>query len=212
MKKLIVVLAIALFAGVQAHAQFLADAGYIHAFETVKTGSNGKGVETLDGFYSGGKIRFTLDGITEGLSIDPGINVSVLFGRDNGIQSPVVQNAFMTEVALNVPVFVNYNLYLTDGLSMMAFAGPTFQYGIIFYGIDGTTNPTDLYNYYKSIPSGPIDARTHANIFLGLGVGLEIAERVQVFTGFDYGLLNLSTGATTSIHRGQVKAGLGYIF
>ena len=214
MKKLIVVLAFALFAGVQAHAQLMADAGYIHAFETAQSTRNGStlnGTNALDGFYAGGKVRLPLHGITEGLSIDPGVNFSFLFGRDAGIQD-VIDNARMSEVALNLPLHVNYIFDFGDVLRLQVYAGPTFQYGIIFHAIDGTTNPTNIYNYYKDVPDHKIPARNHVNLFVGAGAGIMVADMVNVLVGFDYGVLNQSTGATDKIYRGQIKVGVGYIF
>ena len=214
MKKLIVVLAVALLAGVQAHAQFIADAGYIHAFETAKVTSNGstvKGSDALDGFYAGGKVRLPLYGIAEGLSIDPGVNFSFLFGKDAGL-TDIIDNASQTEVAVNLPVHVNYVFEVADGLCLQAYAGPTFQYGIIFNAINGTTNPTSIYNYYKDVPGDFIPARNHVNLFVGAGVGIEVAEMVNVLVGFDFGVLNQSTGANRSIYRNQLKVGVGYIF
>ena len=214
MKKLIVVLAVALMAGVQAHAQFMADAGYIHAFENAKVTRNGstlQGANALDGFYVGGKVRLPLHGIAEGLSIDPGANFSFLFGRDAGIQD-VIDNARMTEVALNLPLHVNYIFDFGDALRLQVYAGPTFQYGIIFHAIDGTTNPTNIYNYYKDVPTHDVPARNHVNLFVGAGTGIMVADMVNVLIGFDYGVLNQSTGANSKIYRGLIKVGAGYIF
>ncbi len=214
MKKLIVVLAVALMAGVQAHAQFMPDAGYIHAFENAKVTRNGStysGKDALDGFYLGGKFRIRLEGLAEGLSIDPGVNFSFLFGRDAGIED-VVDHASQSEVALNIPVHVNYVFELADGLGLQAYVGPTFQYGILFNAINGTTNPTNIYNYYKDVPGENIPARKPANLFVGAGVGIEVAEMVNVMVGFDFGLMNQSSGATNSIYRNQLKVGVGYIF
>ena len=214
MKKLIVVIAFALFAGVQAHAQLMADAGYIHAFESQKVTRNGatvKGSDALDGFYTGGKIRIPLYDLVDGLSIDPGVNFSFLFGRDTGIQD-VIDDARQTEVALNIPLYVNYAFEVTDGLKLQAYTGPSFQYGILFHAIDGTANPTFIYNYYKDVPGEIIPARSRTNLYLGAGIGIEVADMVDVMVGFDYGVLNLSTGASNSIYRGQIKVGVGYIF
>lgn len=213
MKKLIVVLAVALFAGVQAHAQFMAEAGYIHAFENAKVTRNGgteSATSALDGFYAGGKIRIPLYNLVDGLSIDPGVNFSFLFGRDRGIQD-IIDDAHQTEVALNIPLHINYCFEIADGLSLQAYAGPTFQYGILFHGIKGEENPTLIYNYYKEVPMA-VPARSRTNLYLGAGVGVEVAEMVNVLLGFDYGLLNMSTGSGDKIYRGLIKVGVGYIF
>lgn len=219
MKKLIVIAA-ALLIGLQANAQIIFNGGYLHATDNItQTTPNGeiKGTNLLDGFYAGAKYRIGLDGITEGLSLAPGANVSVLFGRDAGLPD-CLDDAKTTEVAVNVPLHVQYLFEITPDFKLEAWAGPTVQFGVYNRTIDGETNPTNIYNLYKEIPTSAnnlgasIAPRNRFNLFLGLGVGFEVAELVHVNVGYDFGVLNLATNPNEKIYRGLLRVGVGYNF
>lgn len=237
MKKVVLFTAAMLLMAFQANAQLTADAGYIHAFENAKisydmTTLTGKeqitetGKASLDGFYVGAKYGISLYGITEGLSLKPGANVSFLFGKEEGITDVMSLDSKTTvvDVALNIPLHVEYAYEVSPDFKISAFAGPTFQCGLLNRAIDGDQNPSYIYNQYKTVPHGiryvnelgvvdeDLPARNRINLYLGLGVGFEIAEKVQVNFGFDFGVLNLSSGDKFKIHRNQLKVGLGYIF
>ena len=223
MKKLIVIAA-ALLIGFQANAQLIFNGGYLHATESVTKTTQVAGVSnietganSLDGFYAGAKYRFALDGITEGLSVAPGANVSFMFGREAGI-ADALDDSRCIEVAVNVPLHVQYLYEITPDFKLEGWAGPTAQIGILNRAIDGDTNPTNIYNLYKEIPTSennlgaPIAPRNRFNLFLGLGVGAEIAELVHINVGYDFGVLNLSTDPSCQIFRGLLRVGVGYNF
>ena len=213
MKKLLIIV-LAMFVGIQANAQFIFNGGYLHATENItKTTLAGSvsGTNLLDGFYAGAKYRIGLDGITQGLSFAPGANFSFLFGKEAGVPD-ILDGNNTTEVALNIPLHVQYLLELTPDFKLEAWAGPTFQLGIYNRTINGDNNPTYIYNQYKAISGTNIPARNRVNLFLGLGVGVEVAELVHVNVGYDFGLLNMSTGTDTKITRGLLRIGLAYNF
>ena len=217
MKKLLVIAA-ALLIGMQANAQLIFNGGYLHATENLKkTTSLGTqdGVNVLDGFYAGAKYRIGLDGITEGLSLAPGANFSFLFGKEAGIPD-AIDDAKTTEVALNVPIHVQYLFEITPDFKLEAWAGPTFQLGLYDRVIDTDDNPTMIYNQYKAIPgtvkSRAIDARNLINLYLGIGLGVEVSELIHVNAGYDFGLLNLTTDPNGKVTRGLLRIGLGYNF
>ena len=241
MKKLIVIAA-ALFVGLQANAQLIFNGGYLHQTEsTTITGKNDgneditlKGTDLLDGFYAGAKYRIGLDGITEGLSIAPGANFSFMFGRHNalngeGFKEDIIDDkAKMNQIALNVPFHVQYSYEFNPDFKLEAWAGPTFQLGLFDNVVDNDDNPSLLYNRFKvidpsttygSLVGGLIAAnfRTQAalnriNLLLGLGVGVEVAEKIHVNVGYDFGVLNLSTANNTTVTRGYLRVGVGYNF
>ena len=236
MKKLIVIAA-ALLAGMQANAQLIFNGGYLHQTEkTVIQGDNAtlSGVDALDGFYAGAKYRIALEGITEGLSIAPGANFSFLFGRHtalngDGFKEDIIDNmARMNQIAFNVPVHVQYCYEVTPDFKLEAWAGPTFQLGLFDNIVDSDDNPSLLFERFKMIdPAGTFgemicsvlaaNYRTQAalnrfNVLLGIGVGVEVAELIHVNVGYDFGLLNLSTSASTKVSRGLLRVGLGYNF
>jgi len=77
MKKVLLIIA-ALFVGMQAQAQIVADGGYFHAFE------NGKNLTysspSQDGLFLGARYRVDLDDWMDGLTFIPGVNISALKG------------------------------------------------------------------------------------------------------------------------------------
>ena len=218
MKKFILIAA-ALLIGIQANAQLIFNGGYLHATEKTsiqEAGTTVSGTDLLDGLYAGAKYRFGLDGITEGLSIAPGANLSFLFGRHNAIDSKdlVDDKAFLNQIALNVPVHVQYLFEITPDFKLEAWAGPTMQIGLYDRAIDNGENPTLIYNNFKETPRlmGKLGARSLFNLYLGLGAGVEISELVHVNVGYDFGLLNISTDPNAKVTRGLLRIGFGYNF
>ncbi|MBQ9410176.1 MAG: outer membrane beta-barrel protein [Bacteroidales bacterium] len=225
MKKLIIIAA-ALLIGIQANAQLIFNGGYLHATENTTFTEKGltggdvtvSGSDMLDGFYAGAKYRIGLDSITEGLSLAPGANVSFLFGRHAQIDAadPLDNKAIMNQIALNVPLHIQYLFEITPDFKLEAWAGPTFQLGIYDRVIDNDDNPTMIYNQFKAIPatvlSRAMDARNRINLYLGLGLGFEVAELIHINVGYDFGVLNLSTNPNGKVTRGLLRIGLGYNF
>ena len=228
MKKLIVIAA-ALFVGLQANAQIIFNGGYLHATENttlieknlVNEDVTLNGTDILDGFYAGAKYRINLDGITEGLSFAPGVNFSFLFGRHNSLDArdPMDDKAIMNQIALNVPLHVQYLFEITPDFKLEAWAGPTFQYGLYDRVIDNGENPVYIFDQYKLIKSAALIVGTREmaprspfNLYLGIGAGVEVAELVHVNVGYDFGLLNLSTAQNGKILRGMLRVGVGYNF
>lgn len=232
MKKFIVVAA-ALLMGLQANAQLIFNGGYLHETENTSIKENDtelKGTDVLDGFYLGAKYRIGLDGIAEGLSVAPGANFSFMFGRHNSLDDKDIMDnrARMNQIALNIPVHVQYMYEFTPDFKLEAWAGPTFQLGLFDTVVDSEDNPSLLFNRYKVIdPSGIFGdaigtlinenyrnqaALNRINLLLGLGIGVEVAERVHVNVGYDFGVLNLSTANNSKVTRGYLRVGLGYNF
>lgn len=236
MKKFIVVAA-ALLMGLQANAQLIFNGGYLHETEntviTEKVDNEEKkikGTDVLDGFYLGAKYRIGLDGVAEGLSVAPGANFSFMFGRHNQVDDKDIMDngARMNQIALNIPVHVQYMYEFTPDFKLEAWAGPTFQLGLFDTVIDSDDNPSILFNRYKVVdPSGTFGdiigpmisaayrnqaALNRINLLLGLGIGVEVAERVHVNVGYDFGVLNLSTANNSKVTRGYLRVGLGYNF
>ena len=220
MKKFILIAA-ALLIGIQANAQLIFNGGYLHATEQTsisEAGNTVSGTDLLDGLYAGAKYRFGLDGITEGLSIAPGANLSFLFGRhaQTDLFDNFADKAILNQIALNVPVHVQYLFEITPDFKLEAWAGPTMQIGLYDRVIDNGDNPTLIYNQFKDIPGSvrtrPMAARSLFNLYLGLGVGVEISELIHVNVGYDFGLLNISTDPNAKVTRGLLRIGLGYNF
>lgn len=209
MKKLLLIVASLVLAVLPLRAQLSADAGYLHAFENTRVNTTTTS-SYMDGIFAGARYNFSLYNLVEGLSVAPGANVSALFGKyyDNA-------NIRLQEVAVNIPLQVMYTLPVLADMSIQFMAGPTFQLGIFNRGVDATSNPTQTYDFYKSykvLGMETLPARNRFNVYLGGGVGANVADRFLVNVGFDFGLLNLSTGDNWNIRRNVLKIGLGYIF
>ncbi len=221
MKKLLVI-AVALLLGMQAKAQFIFNGGYLHQTEQTVITENGadiKASDLQDGFYAGAKYRINLDSITEGLSLNPGANVSFLFGRHNAIdmKDMLDDHAVMNQIAFNAPLHIQYLFEVTPDFKLEAWAGPTFQLGIYDRVIDNDNNPTLIYNRFKAVETTGIIYRSMAplnriNLLLGLGLGVEVSELIHINVGYDFGLFNLSTATNTKVTRGLLRVGLGYNF
>lgn len=213
MKKLIVIAA-ALLIGMQANAQLIFNGGYLHQTETTVVNGSQPTVDLQDGFYAGAKYRINLDSITEGLSLAPGANVSFLFGRHNnqGLLDVMDDKAFMNQIAFNAPLHIQYLFEITPDFKLEAWAGPTFQLGLYDRVIDDDNNPTLIYNRFKSLAASSILPLNRINLLLGIGLGVEVSELIHVNVGYDFGVLNLSTVANTTVTRGLLRIGLGYNF
>lgn len=214
MKKLLVIAA-ALLIGMQANAQLIFNGGYLHQTETtVNTEKNLSATDLQDGFYAGAKYRISLDSITEGLSLNPGANVSFLFGRHNnqGILDVMDDKAFMNQIAFNAPLHIQYLLEVTPDFKLEAWAGPTFQLGLYDRVIDDDSNPTLIYNRFNALPASSVLPLNRINLLLGLGLGVEVSELIHINVGYDFGLFNLSTVTNTTVTRGLLRVGLGYNF
>ncbi len=209
--------------GTQSFAQIVPGAGYLHVIEQAKYADSGESAADdfhTNGFYVGASYKI---GLGDYFGVAPGFYVNMLFksvNKDNGatIAGIPVGGATSynyTEIALNVPVNVTFKYHFTDNVGFVAFAGPTFQYGVMarstFHGSlsigslhfsDG-----DSYNHYgKDGDSNPF------NILLGGGIGFQAGD--LLFTvGYDHTLLNCSkkdTGLYTGAHL--IKAGINFAF
>ena len=193
MKKILLIVA-ALFVGMQAQAQLVADGGYFHGFEN---GNTTYSSPSLDGLFLGARYNVDLDNWMEGLSFVPGLNFSALRGKVM-VANMVLPKTTVREIAVNLPLHIKYRYEFMSNFAVYGFAGPTLQLGLLNNIVDK-----------NKLGAAP---RTPFNLYLGLGAGVEVSERIQVNVGFDFGLLNLTTGQNYKLHRNVLKIGIGYIF
>ena len=206
MKKILLIVA-ALFVGMQAQAQLVADGGYFHGFEN---GNTTYSSPSLDGLFLGARYNVDLDNWMEGLSFVPGLNFSALRGKVM-VANMVLPKTTVREIAVNLPLHIKYRYEFMSNFAVYGFAGPTLQLGLLNNIVDKNDNATLRYNMYKENKLGAAP-RIPFNLYLGLGAGVEVSERIQVNVGFDFGLLNLTTGQNYKLHRNVLKIGIGYIF
>lgn len=217
MKKVLLIIA-ALFVGMQAQAQFVADGGYLHAFETRKSNVVSP---AQDGLFLGARYNIDLDDWMDGLSFIPGLNLSAIRGK---VLALSVDNKYYEvplsstrELAINMPIHLKYQYEFMSNFAVYGFLGPTLQLGFFNNIVDRQDNAKKIINMYKEIqePEWKLlgaKTRTPFNLYLGLGIGVEVAERILVNAAFDFGLLNMTTAANSKIHRNVLKIGIGYIF
>lgn len=206
MKKLLVI-ALALFVGAQAHAQLVADGGYAHAMESIKY-QNGnidfKHTGSLDGLYLGARYLISLDNLVNGLAVAPGANLSYLFGKYWDYE-----NCKVRELAINVPAQAMYAYDFGNDFKVFGLAGPIFQLGLSHKAKDSNSGTQyDLYNKDNHLGF----ARNAFNIYIGLAAGIQVADMIQVSVGFDFGLLNLAYTDHYRMGRNVLKIGVGYMF
>ena len=208
MKKALLIIA-ALFVGMQAHAQLTADGGYFHAFEFSKDTPYAS--PSQDGVFLGARYEIDLDDWMDGLSFIPGLNVSALKGKVQ-LLNVVMEKTTTREIAFNLPLQLKYKYDFMSDFAVYGFAGPTLQLGLLNNIVNRSGNSTNSINMYKENTDTNARIRAPFNLYLGLGAGVEVAERILVNVGYDFGLLNLTTAANAKIHRHVLKIGVGYIF
>lgn len=206
MKKVLLIVA-ALFLGLQAKAQLIAEGGYMHAFESANTLYR---TPSQGGLFVGARYHFNLEDLMDGLYADPGLNLSILSGKAQ-LENVILSNWSSREIALNMPLHVGYKYEILSDFSVYGFLGPTLQLGLMNNIIDRNDNASKRYNMYKDNGLGSAP-RTPFNLYLGLGGGIEVAQHFRVNVAFDFGLLNLTTMSNARIRRNILKIGVGYAF
>lgn len=218
MKKIVSVFAAAalMLIGTQAYAQLSVGLGYISAQEkTVSTTGSNTNTTTLDmsGVYAGAEYNFALPWV-DGLGVAPGAYVTATFGKDH---SELAGDANHTDIAVNVPVHVTYGLPLSNDFKLIAFAGPALRLGIVRNDVSKKGNNTNTYDYFGQNDNDVVYNRL--NVLVDLGVGIEVADALQVKVGVDFGLLPLYKfdssviDTHTKITRPLgIKVGVGYVF
>ena len=197
--------AVLMLAGTNAFAQISVGAGWINSTMTRTVAGTKLDGEPSNGFYVGANYNINLIG---GFGVAPGLYYSLLVGKGSStIGTYNLTTSTFTEHALNVPIYFNYG-YDLNGVKFLAFVGPTLQYALsskykgTILGADATIDS------FKDLDQGPF------NVYIGGGLGAEIASKLQITVGFDYGLLNLYKGTldNTSYKRYNIKIGVGYLF
>ena len=195
--------------GTQAFAQTSVNAGYLNSSQSFIE-SNSKSINS-NGAYAGISFNIPLAG---GFGIAPGLYYSMITNKDSSsgtiLGIPVSASSTFTEHAVNVPLYLNYNLNLASDSNFFIFAGPTAQYGIAsstkLTGGVGDNSAVKKYDNYDN------ENYNRFNVYLGGGVGFQVSA-IQITVGYDYGLMNLYKGENaTNTHRSNLKLGLGFVF
>lgn len=229
MKKIfaIVLGAALMLSATNAFAQLSVGAGWLNTTEKSVYNNGNPEKSNFNGFYAGGQYSLPVVG---GLSVAPGLYVSMLFGKETGTDSgyglTLTGESKYQELALNLPVNLAYTFEIGD-FNVFAYAGPVFQYGLIskssgtlsgsFLGFSASTGEITEDNYTGKVSdkdgnSQSTDpSRNPFNIYIGGGAGIQ-AGQFQVIVGYDHSILNFSKVDKENISRSQIKIGVGYAF
>ena len=190
--------------GTQAFAQISFNAGYLNS--TIKVGNNDP--SNANGAFAGVSFNVPVAG---GLAIAPGVYYSLITSKSTANLGSIASGSgtFM-EHAVNVPVYLNYNIGLSRDTNFFIFGGPTLQYGLASTmrydaNVLGYTAGTTYNNYDDS-------DYNRMNVYVGGGIGLN-AGGYMITLGYDYGMMNQYKGDNApQAHRSNLKIGVGYAF
>lgn len=186
--------------GLNAFAQMSVGAGYVnsdHRGRIKKDADVQK--KNLSGFYVGGEYNLDL---MQYVSIAPGIQYEFLASKEKEFLGAKSKT---TEHYLNVPVNVRFNYPIADDLRLFAFGGPTFSCGLSSKS-KVTAGGTEISNdNYKDSDYKRFD------VMLGVGVGFEALNAVQIKVGYDWGLLDKDS-SDMILHRNRLYLGVAYMF
>ncbi len=218
MKKIFaIVLAAALFAGTNAFAQISVGGGYVNATNTsvYQNGDNDPVVNKtpFNGFYAGANYTIPIPGVS-GLAVTPGLYGSFLFSNkhEDGISAfgyTILPGGTYKskELALNIPLNVNYSIDIARDSKVFVYAGPLFQY-TLSNGTDYASDGSSDYSHTDNL-KGNSAKYAPFNIYIGGGVGAEF-NKIQVILGYDMSLTNMDIRDNYKLSRGQLRIGFGY--
>lgn len=216
MKKIItgIFAAAMLLVCVESNAQLVTGAGYLYTSE--KTGSSD--AIPYNGFYLGASYNIP---IVAGLGIAPGLYADMLFRNTKssagGSSAGLTVSGHYRELMVNVPLNLNYGYNVNGNVKLLAFAGPTFQFGILssttvsgsaninLFGQSYSYSDSETYDYYEN------DVRNRFNIYLGGGIGLQIGD-IMFTVGYDHNMMDIDKNDNTTTGRNVIKAGINRCF
>lgn len=213
MKKIYFILvAAAMFVAVDAKAQLGVGVGY-NLLNTTTTVADESESSSLNGFYIEAEYNFNLlDEQWGTLGIQPGIRYTFAGESEKAELYGEKVRLSVAEHYLDIPVQVKYGYeVISSKLNINAFAGPVFSIGLASIVKGSTDDSVVKTNAYKDSDYGRFDLK------LGIGVGVDLFEKLNVKVGYNFGLLNRYTGEQIDeykykIHTGVFYVGVGYNF
>ena len=213
MKKFYFILvAAAMFVAVDAKAQLGVGVGY-NLLNTTTTVADESERSSLNGFYIETEYNFNLlDEQWGTLGIQPGIRYTFAGESEKAELYGEKVRLSVAEHYLDIPVQVKYGYeVISSKLNINAFAGPVFSIGLASIVKGSTDDSVVKANAYKDSDYGRFDLK------IGVGVGVDLFEKLNVKVGYNFGLLNRYTGEQIDeykykIHTGVFYVGVGYNF
>ena len=213
MKKFYFILvAAAMFVAVDAKAQLGVGVGY-NLLNTTTTVADESESSSLNGFYIEAEYNFNLlDEQWGALGIQPGIRYTFAGESEKAELYGEKVRLSVAEHYLDIPVQVKYGYeVISSKLNINAFAGPVFSIGLASIVKGSMDDSVVKANAYKDSDYGRFDLK------IGVGVGVDLFEKLNVKVGYNFGLLNRYTGEQIDeykykIHTGVFYVGVGYNF
>ena len=213
MKKFYFILvAAAMFVAVDAKAQLGVGVGY-NLLNTTTTVADESESSALNGFYIEAAYNFNLlDEQWGTLGIQPGIRYTFAGESEKAELYGEKVRLSVAEHYLDIPVQVKYGYeVISSKLNINAFAGPIFSIGLASIVKASSDDSVVKDIAYKDSDYGRFDLK------LGIGVGVDLFEKLNVKVGYNFGLLNRYTGEQIDeykykIHTGVFYVGVGYNF
>jgi len=214
MKKTFSILAIAalLLVSGNAFAQVHIGGGYVNSADRFKVAGNSEAdVNYSNGAYGG--LGFTLP-IAGDLSVTPGVYYTYLSSRTAAsYASGFVSAAGNTkEHYVKVPLNFEYGAEILPNFRLFFFGGPSLSVGLaskttFTASVIGISANTTVDNYADN------SGYSRWDVMLGGGMGVDLARRLRVTVGYDFGMLNRYTNSDNySRHRNQLHAGVALLF
>ena len=202
MKKVFAIAAALMLIGTTAFAQSFG-AGYVQSTQKYNNSAS-----TTNGFYAG--FGYTAE-ILPFLSLNPGIYYEFLTAKDGSSFGSIASvSGKTTEHYVNIPLQLSVALPLAPTFKFFVYGGPTANIGIAsttkvtgnVLGFGGT----DTINNYEDGDYSRFD------IMLGGGIGAEVAKRIRLTVGYDFGMLDRAKNSDDVLKRNRLTAGAAFIF
>lgn len=202
MKKLFAIAAGLMLIGTTAFAQNFG-AGYVNSTQKYNNTSS-----VANGFYAG--FGYSAE-ILPGLSLNPGLYYEFLSSTSSDSIWFVSGESTTVEHYVNVPLHLSYGIKFTPSFKFFIYGGPTANIGIA----STTKSKISAGNASVKIdPTNNYEDKDYSrfDVLLGAGAGFEIANRIRLTAGYDWGMFDRHASADINLKRNRLTAGLAYIF
>ncbi len=202
MKKVFAIAAALMLLGTTAFAQSFG-AGYVQSTQKYDNTSS-----VANGFYAG--FGYSAE-ILPGLSLTPGLYYEFLSSTSAGSLWFVSGESKTIEHYANVPLHLSYGLDLSPKFKFFVYGGPTANIGI------ASTTKSILSAGSASYKADPVDNYKNGDysrfdVMLGAGAGFEVANKIRLTVGYDWGMLDRHASADIKLKRNRLTAGAAFIF
>lgn len=191
--------------------------------------SSPSGYKSQSGFHVGVKGEFGLPQVAKGLYMDfglmlsshgwksPGYYYNGIYTSPDGEKPDKPSSGFTadnkcTPYYLNIPIHIGYKFSVGRNVSLFVNAGPYFNIGL--FGKAKETITPDKGTATTKETAGNVFSDKMLNRFdwgLGFRAGTEIARRVQLSIGYDWGMKNINKVGMDNKNRTFV-ASCAYMF